>query len=86
MRYSTVGCLVTLTLGMLVAPLLAVAQPVGKVPTIGFLNPRFCGCHRAELRSLHAMPAGVGLHRGPDDGDCAALRGGQTRAAAGARR
>src|SRR5262249_30486056 len=39
MGYSTIGCLVTLTLSMLVAPLLAVAQPVGKVPTIGFLNP-----------------------------------------------
>ena len=39
MGYSTVGCLVTLTLSMLVAPLLAVAQPVGKVPKIGFLNP-----------------------------------------------
>jgi putative ABC transport system substrate-binding protein len=39
MGYSTVGCLVTLTLSLLVAPLLAVAQPVGKVPTIGFLNP-----------------------------------------------
>src|SRR2546422_3332060 len=38
MGYSTVGCLVTLTLSMLVAPLLAVAQPARKVPKIGFLN------------------------------------------------
>src|SRR5262249_4260147 len=39
MWYSTVGYLVTLALSMLVAPLFAVAQPAGKVPKIGFLNP-----------------------------------------------
>ena len=35
---SAVGFIVTLTLSMLAAPLAAVAQPAGKVPTIGFLN------------------------------------------------
>ena len=35
---STVGAIVTLTLSMLAVPLAAVAQPAGKVPTIGFLN------------------------------------------------
>src|SRR2546426_1111948 len=36
---STVGFIVTLTLGMLAAPLTAVAQPAGKVPKIEFLMP-----------------------------------------------
>ena len=39
MWYSAVGCLVTLVLSMLVAPLLAVAQPAGKVSKIGVLMP-----------------------------------------------
>ena len=39
MWYSAVGYLVTLALSVLVAPLLAVAQPAGEVPTVGFLNP-----------------------------------------------
>ena len=34
---NVLGFLVTLTLSMLVAPLVAGAQPAGKVPTIGFL-------------------------------------------------
>jgi putative tryptophan/tyrosine transport system substrate-binding protein len=38
MWYSAVGCLVTLALSLLVAPLLAMAQPTRKVPTIGFLH------------------------------------------------
>jgi ABC-type uncharacterized transport system substrate-binding protein len=41
MWYSTLGCIVTLTLGLLVAPLLAVAQPAGKVHRIGWLSPGF---------------------------------------------
>src|SRR5712691_3436604 len=39
MWFSAIGCIVTLTLSLLVAPLLAVAQPAGKVPKIGFLMP-----------------------------------------------
>jgi putative ABC transport system substrate-binding protein len=39
MWYSAVGCLVTLALSILIAPLLVVAQPAGKVPTIGVLHP-----------------------------------------------
>jgi putative ABC transport system substrate-binding protein len=35
---SAIGCIVTLTLSMLAVPLAAVAQPAGKIPTIGFLN------------------------------------------------
>jgi putative ABC transport system substrate-binding protein len=37
MWYSAVGCIVTLALSMLVAPLAAVAQPPAKVPRIGWL-------------------------------------------------
>src|SRR2546430_2716119 len=36
---SAVGCIVTFTLSLLVVPLLAVAQPVGKVRRIGMLIP-----------------------------------------------
>jgi putative ABC transport system substrate-binding protein len=39
MWYSAVGCFVTLVLSMLIALLLVVAQPAGKVPTIGLLHP-----------------------------------------------
>src|SRR5262252_3698790 len=39
MWYSTVGCLVTLTLSLLVAPLTARAQPRGKLPLTGVLEP-----------------------------------------------
>ena len=37
MRYSPVGCIVTLTLSLLVAPLAAETQPPGKVYRIGYL-------------------------------------------------
>src|SRR5438132_7718688 len=37
MWYSAVGCIVTLTLSLLVAPLTAEAQPPGKVYRIGYL-------------------------------------------------
>src|SRR5437588_11076559 len=36
---SAVGCIVTFTLSLLVVPLLAMAQPVGKVRRIGMLIP-----------------------------------------------
>src|SRR5437867_11404396 len=39
MWYSAVGCLVTLTLSLLAAPLTARAQPRGKIPLIGVLEP-----------------------------------------------
>jgi putative ABC transport system substrate-binding protein len=39
MWYSVVGCLVTLTLSLLTAPLAARAQPRGKIPLIGVLEP-----------------------------------------------
>ena len=35
---STVGCTVTFTLSLLVAPLVAEAQPTGKVYRIGWLT------------------------------------------------
>src|SRR5215831_18473878 len=38
MWYSTVGCLVTLTLSLLAAPI-ATAQPQGKLPLVGVLEP-----------------------------------------------
>ena len=37
MWYSTIGCMVTLTLSLLAAPLAATAQPAGKMPRIGVL-------------------------------------------------
>src|SRR5919204_7037546 len=39
MWYSAVGCLVTLTLSLLTAPLAAEAQPAAKVWRIGYLTP-----------------------------------------------
>src|SRR2546425_2194100 len=39
MWYSAVGCLVILTLSHLVAPLATTAQPRGKVPRVGVLEP-----------------------------------------------
>src|SRR5262245_32180637 len=39
MWYRAVGCLVTLTLSLLTAPLAAEAQPLPKVPRIGVLSP-----------------------------------------------
>ena len=38
MRGSAIGCIVMLTLSLLMAPLAAEAQPGGKVPKIGLLN------------------------------------------------
>ena len=38
MWYSAVGGIVTLLLGLLVAPLAGGAQPPGKVPRIGYLS------------------------------------------------
>jgi putative ABC transport system substrate-binding protein len=38
MWYSAIGCLVTLTLSLLAAPLLAVAQPAGQMRRIGMLR------------------------------------------------
>ena len=40
MWFSAVGCIITLTLSLLVAPLAAEAQPAGKMPRIGVLAPR----------------------------------------------
>ena len=40
MWYRAVGFIVTFILSLLVAPLLAVAQPTGKVPTIGYYYHR----------------------------------------------
>jgi putative ABC transport system substrate-binding protein len=40
MWYRAVGCIVTLTLGLLTAPLVATAQQPGKVYRIGFLSAR----------------------------------------------
>ena len=48
MTRRTVGLLVPLALGLLVAPLVADAQPVGKVPRIGFLRPSLVSPCRTE--------------------------------------
>src|SRR5262245_14881165 len=53
MRYSAVGCLVTLTLSLLTVPLTATAQPA-KVWRIGYLTPAFIP--RASLfESYHQL-------------------------------
>jgi putative ABC transport system substrate-binding protein len=61
MWYSTVGCIVTLTLGVLVAPLTAEAQPTRRVYQVGILTLGPAGPQPsiwwqpfiAELRELH---------------------------------
>jgi ABC-type uncharacterized transport system substrate-binding protein len=57
---STIGGLVTLVLSLLVAPLLAVAQPAGKVPKIGLLHissatPVFVRHFEAFTQGLRAL-------------------------------
>jgi putative ABC transport system substrate-binding protein len=39
MWYSTMGCIVTLTLSLLAAPPAITAQPRGKIPRVGVLEP-----------------------------------------------
>jgi hypothetical protein len=53
---SPVGCLVTLALSLLIAPLAAVAQPAGKVHKIGFLHMSSATAV-AELRGVPARTA-----------------------------
>jgi putative ABC transport system substrate-binding protein len=45
MWYSAVGCIVTLTLSLLAAPLTVEAQPPAKVWRIGFLSPGWFALH-----------------------------------------
>ena len=55
MWYSVIGCIVTLTLSLLAAPLATEAQPAGKVPRIGVMAPFFWppfDAFRAGLREL----------------------------------
>jgi putative ABC transport system substrate-binding protein len=54
---STVWCIVTLALSTLIAPLLAVAQPAGKVPKIGFLSAGFATAF--DARQLEAFTQGL---------------------------
>jgi putative tryptophan/tyrosine transport system substrate-binding protein len=56
MWWSAVGCLVTLTLSMLVLPLLAVAQPVEQVRRIGMLRS---GSAQEPDRSVEAFRQGL---------------------------
>src|SRR2546428_5220667 len=56
MWYSAVGCLVTLALSLVVAPLLAVAQPAGKVPKIGYLSS---GSATQTARNFEAFTQGL---------------------------
>src|SRR5712691_1386994 len=56
MWYSAVGCLVTLALSLVVAPLLAVAQPAGKVPKMGYLFP---GSATQTARNFEAFTQGL---------------------------
>jgi len=59
MRFSAVGLLVTLALGLILAPLAAETQPPAKVPRIGVLwlgassdKPRLIDAFRQGLRDL----------------------------------
>ena len=57
MWFSAVGAIVTLTLSLLVAPLVTAAQPVGKMHRIGWLHP---GLSRpAPHPSLEAFRQGL---------------------------
>jgi putative tryptophan/tyrosine transport system substrate-binding protein len=51
MTYRTLGLLVTLALGLLVAPL-ADAQPVGKVPRIGVLGPHLPAAYVFQMEAF----------------------------------
>lgn len=59
MRYRTIGCMVTLTLSLLAAPLATTAQPRGKIPRIGVLEPtsqqRPAPCIFAFQQGLRAL-------------------------------
>jgi ABC-type uncharacterized transport system substrate-binding protein len=60
MWYSAVGCIVTLILGMLVAPLAAEAQPAGRVYQVGILTlgpagPRPSPWWQPFIAELHAL-------------------------------
>src|SRR5262245_21070245 len=56
MWYSAIGCLVTLILSLLVAPLTARAQPRGKLPLIGVLEP---GSQQRRTPCLPAFQQGL---------------------------
>jgi putative ABC transport system substrate-binding protein len=59
MWYSAVGCIVTLLLSLLVAPLTAVvAQPREKVSRVGYLNPG-SAADPARLRRFEAFRQGL---------------------------
>src|SRR6266511_3411683 len=59
MWYSTLGCIVTLTLSLLVAPLLAVAQPRAKLPVIGLLDGAFPSTFTDPKTAPHAVRQGL---------------------------
>jgi putative tryptophan/tyrosine transport system substrate-binding protein len=56
---STVGFLVTLMLSMLAAPLVAGAQPAGKVPTIGFLTHNAAPQTARDYEAFEAFVQGL---------------------------
>jgi putative tryptophan/tyrosine transport system substrate-binding protein len=56
MWYSAVGCIVTLTLSLLAAPLTTRAQPRGKIPLIGVLEP---GSQQRHAPCLPAFQQGL---------------------------
>src|SRR5262249_51233945 len=55
---SAIGCLVALTLSLLAAPLIVTAQPPGKPPLVGVLEPDFqqrSSCIAAFQQNLRAL-------------------------------
>ena len=52
---TTIVLLITLALGLLVAPLAAAAQPAAHIPRVGFLDPGHPGHSRAFRQGLHAL-------------------------------
>jgi putative ABC transport system substrate-binding protein len=55
MTRRTIGCFITLALGLLVAPLGSQAQQAAHIPRVGFLDPGHPGHHLAFRQGLHAL-------------------------------
>jgi putative tryptophan/tyrosine transport system substrate-binding protein len=61
---STLGCLVTLILSLLAVPFAAKAQPVGKIPRIGFLSPGAASGPRTGLEAFRQGLSDLGYIEG----------------------
>jgi putative tryptophan/tyrosine transport system substrate-binding protein len=55
MTRRTIGCFITLALGLLVAPIDSQAQQAAHIPRVGFLDPGHPGHNLAFRQGLHAL-------------------------------